>query len=499
MRAELAIVTSCSGYGRYLLEWARSIVGQVLQPAEVGILTHGTPADREAGAAALALLQAAGLAAVHRHVDALLDFGEARNEAVRLTSAPWVMHLDADDELLPLAVAEFARLAPGADVVAFGYERSGDLASGPSNPRRIYRDLDGPQVLEAAAPCSGVSPFRRALWLEQPYRTDMMGAWDTALWIGFARRPGGIRIRATKAPVFRYRQHADSVFNTRRKAQDWRRAHTEAMLGALRRGCSGVSVIVPLGRREQPDRAKLWRHVRAWYEREFPAWEIVEGRAPIGPWCKGAAIADALERARGEILVIADADCLVDPVALEGAVSAVASGSAAWAVPHGDVVRLNAERTQAVLGGSVQPFEAHPDRQLARPRYPGFAGGGILVVPRVGYQAAGGIPRAFTGWGAEDQALAVILDCCLGPHWRGSADLVHLHHHPQARDAHRHENSAKLRNIRIQALAGRDALVRYLRLGMPAGGQEPLWRQRARAVADRLAEARRQRLTGGGG
>jgi hypothetical protein len=487
MRA-LAVVTSSSGYGRYFQEWARSIAAQGAPPGEVCIFTHGTPEDAAQAAAAERLLASAGIRVTRAHEAARLDFGTARNRAVALSSSPWVMHLDVDDMLLPHALADAAALAEGADVIAFGYERCGDLAAGPSNRRRLYRDLQGPQVLAAQAPCSGVSPFRRALWERSPYRTDMLGAWDTALWIGFGHL--GIRIRATTRPVFLYRQHADSIFNKRRKAQDWSRAHTAAMLGTLRRNAQGVSVLVPLGSPDQRDRLAAWAKVRDVYRSRFPGWQVVEGRAPVGAWCKGAAIAAALDQATGATLVIADADCLIAPEALAEAVRRVEHGEVPWAVPHQNVCRLDRATTARML----QLPEGSIPLALERPAYPGYPGGGILVVPRVGYLACGGFPMSFIGWGSEDQALALILDTCLGTHWRGSADLWHLWHPPQDRRAARSRNHAKLRTLRALAPQGRDALVGYLRRGAVAEARLPTWKQKGIELA---AQRREQAIAAG--
>src|SRR6185369_4559096 len=118
---------------------------------------------------------------------------------VSLSETPWVMHLDADDTLLPWAVEEFQQIAPNADVIQSGYRRTGHLMAGPSRKERIYKGADGLKALDLSSICSGVSPFRRSLWEQSPYRTDMLGAWDTALWIGFARL--GARFRPTTRAV----------------------------------------------------------------------------------------------------------------------------------------------------------------------------------------------------------------------------------------------------------------------------------------------------------
>lgn len=479
----LTIVTSVSGgYAAYLGAWAASIVAQGVRPHAAAIASHGPGQAQELAAQAARAIEAAGIPVRHVHSAETLDLGRARNIAVGLSATEWVMHLDADDELLPHALEDVAALQPAADIVALGYRRSGDLAAGPANRERRYRDIRGPQLLQVSAPCSGVSPFRRSLWERSPYREDMLGAWDTALWIGFARL-GDVRVKATARPAFLYRQHADSVFNTRRTTLSWARRHTEAMLARLRRNAHGVTVLVPHSRGMDPSRTRAWRYAQEWWRREFPEWQLVIGRNPPGRWCKGAAVQVGLNVATGATLVIADADCLVGPAALREAVTRVEAG-APWAVPHGPVVRYGPQLTAQVLERTQDPFAvAYRREDLDRAPYEGFAGGGILVVPRWAYEAVGGFPLRFQGWGSEDQALAVILDALVGRHWRGQAPLIHLHHEPQDRSERRRENLHALRDVRRAALEGRDALVRHLAGRARSGPAD--WQRRALEVARR--------------
>lgn len=462
----LTIVSSCAGYGQYLADWATSILELTVRPGAVCLFTHGSDEDQRAGLAAVARLDSVGIVARWEHSAQRLDFGTARNRAVAMSSSEWVMHLDADDQLMPHALEDFARLAPKADVIAAGYERSGDLRAGPANKRRIYAATTGLEALEAIAPCSGVSPFRRSFWERSPYRTDMRGAWDTALWIGFARL--GARFRPTSRPVFWYRQHADSIFNRRRKVVDWTHKLTNAQLKSLRRH-AGVSVIVPRDRNESTDRNRAWAFVRRHYERHHPSWGIVEGFSSRASWSKGEAIADALARANGAVIIIADADCLIEPEALEIAVELVRSGRAPWVVPHGRVVRLAPGPTAELLRSDGLPAAFPSDltepleERLARPIYAGYPGGGIFVAPRACYEAAGGIPSAFRGWGSEDQAAGAILDCLAGPHVRGSASLVHLWHEPQPTKGAITGNHQRFTAVASAARRGPDALLEALR------------------------------------
>lgn len=185
-----------------------------------------------------------------------------------------------------------------------------------------------------------------------------------------------------------------------------------------------VSVLVPWN--PTPDREPVWSWLR-------PRWvalgyEVVEGRAPEGPWCKAAAVADALDRSAGDVLVLADADVWCDDVAW--AVQEVQDG-APWAMPHWEVCRLDRASTDAVLVGA-----APLGRGLTYDRRPyvGRRGGGMTVLQREAYERVPMDPR-FLGWGREDDAHALALRCLLGGERRGFADLWHLWHEPQPRPA----------------------------------------------------------------
>lgn len=170
-------------------------------------------------------------------------------------------------------------------------------------------------------------------------------------------------------------------------------------------------------------RDAAWRWLSAWWAAEHPDWQVVEGYCPDGPWRKAVAVADALSRADGDLLVIADADVFCDGVA--AAVSAVECG-AAWAVPHGRVHRLSEAATRLVYSG-VPWRDAEQVAGLARGVYKGVAGGGMAVLPRAGYERVPIDPR-FAGWGGEDTSAGLAWDALLGKHARGDEPLVHLWH-----------------------------------------------------------------------
>lgn len=210
-----------------------------------------------------------------------------------------------------------------------------------------------------------------------------------------------------------------------------------------------VSVVIPFTS-DEPWRFRARDHVVGWYETR--GYDVTEGACPA-PWRKAVAVADAASRSTGEILVVADADCLCTGVGQ--AVAAVAAG-APWAIPHGLVHRLDEDATCAVYSGATA--ESTTGRTQAP--YLGFAGGGIVVLPRSTYLDVPLDPR-FEGWGSEDEAWALALTCLAGSPSRGTADLHHLFH-PEPVRLTRHvgsDESHQLLNRYLRAArAGRPAM-----------------------------------------
>lgn len=194
-----------------------------------------------------------------------------------------------------------------------------------------------------------------------------------------------------------------------------------------------VSVLVPY-RPDGGHRDRVWGWVSRWWASNHPQWQIVVGVCADGPWVKAAAVEDALAKADGHLLVLADADVICEGVGL--AVEQVVGG-APWAVPHHTVHRLTEQATTAVMGGAIPRTRLG----LERKPYRGVEGGGLVVVPRAAYEQVPLDPR-FAGWGQEDESAGLAWNTLLGRRWRGGAPLWHLHH-PLADRVNRHVGSAE--------------------------------------------------------
>src|SRR5690606_26218687 len=109
------------------------------------------------------------------------------------------------------------------------------------------------------------------------------------------------------------------------------------------------------------------------------------------------AVQDALSRASGDVLVVADADVI--PRRLDRAVTAVTDGCA-WATPHRTVARFTADATRRVLDGE-DPWHVSSCQNVWDERpYKAKPGGGVVVIRRNAYEQVPLDPR-FEGFGGE--------------------------------------------------------------------------------------------------
>ncbi|MBF6213761.1 glycosyltransferase family 2 protein [Nocardia puris] len=199
---DLAVVTSVWGdHSRFLGQWADSILDQTHKPTQAVIADLGATWQDLVHRAAERLTTAGIDARVE--TSAFTGMGAARNTAVAATTTEWVMHLDADDVLLPYSLADVATLSDHADVVSLGALIG--------NQSRCFPEITAEQILNHRHGCYSCSPFRRTLWEQRPWHTrnDFI---DSTLWVGFAHL--GARFTGTTRPGFIYRQHEGSFSHT---------------------------------------------------------------------------------------------------------------------------------------------------------------------------------------------------------------------------------------------------------------------------------------------
>lgn len=193
-----------------------------------------------------------------------------------------------------------------------------------------------------------------------------------------------------------------------------------------------ASVLLPFADGGCPYRVRNAQYVAAHYGATHPGLDFhVHDGYDSGAegWSKGAAVNGAARHAEGNVLVLADADSIVEPFVLEQAIDVVERGIAHWAVPFGKVLRLDEPSTERYLAG-----EGIRRRVLVRKPYRAPTGGGVVVVSRFAFNGVNGMDPRFIGWGGEDISFGLALRTILGRPFRLDGDLVHLWHPPATAD-----------------------------------------------------------------
>lgn len=201
----ITIVTTCWGdYGRWLEQWAESIIASTMPPARVVIAEFGDCAHQANAAAEVLHCRGIPTAVV---TEPFVGMGAARNTAVAAADTDWVMHLDADDLLLPDTLSRVSRLTDRFDVVSLA-------ARYQSGKTRSFPAVSARSILSGRLGCFSCAPFRRTLWEQSPYQTlpGPLPYVDSLLWVGFAHL--GARFVGMRQPGFIYRQHYDSFKRT---------------------------------------------------------------------------------------------------------------------------------------------------------------------------------------------------------------------------------------------------------------------------------------------
>ena len=442
----IGTVTTVGGsYSRWMVDWTSGVLSQKRPPDHVVVVVNGDVEDVGLVDGQVGRLRDFGLGVTVVRLPWTINYGRARNIAVDRARTVWAHHADVDDVLLPHALSDWQELEADADVVAFGWRRIGNPPRG--QKRRIYSPSRGQSTLTSRAPASAVSPFRRSFWERRPYDDRLPSGWDTGLWRGFGHL--GARFVATKRPCYGYRFHADSIFQTRKRTGD--PDGVGVMLGKAAADPSpDVAVVVPWRDTGDADRRAAWRWLRRRWETQHPDWLLVEADCD-GDWNKPRALNGTIAMVDCRVLVVADADCIIDADRLKWAVHD--AQVVPWLVPHGPVWRMDRKSTGVLLDGP--PDADLPERPaLIRSAYRGFPGGGLFVIGRAQWDRTGGFDETFSGWGCEDEAFAVAADTLVGPHVRYDGPLWHLWHDPGPRAKHPQFRANKRRLSTYRAVSG---------------------------------------------
>lgn len=209
-----------------------------------------------------------------------------------------------------------------------------------------------------------------------------------------------------------------------------------------------ISLLVPF-RADDEIRAINWELLKNYWEIELPEAELIVETDRNTPFCKTAAVNRAFRKSRGDIVVILDADCLIDPEVIRQTArnirQARREGYPLWYIPYRQFYRLVDEATEGVrlllaadewvedtniifrdyLGNPPkQDMWEHEKTQSSAHWF----GALIQIMPREAFEAAGGMDENFIGWGGEDVSFMHAVDTMYGKHRTYNSPVYHLWH-----------------------------------------------------------------------
>ena len=159
-----------------------------------------------------------------------------------------------------------------------------------------------------------------------------------------------------------------------------------------------ISIIIPYKSSGCDRRFANYLCVKNYYEHIFPKAEIVIGQDNSGEnvFCRSHAINDGVSKSNGDIIIISDADLILDKQYFLEAINL----SYDFVIPFGQVMDLSKNICESILTSYILP-SVMPKGQIRDMRGERFAGG-IQVITRELFDKVGGYDERFIGWGWED-------------------------------------------------------------------------------------------------
>lgn len=208
-----------------------------------------------------------------------------------------------------------------------------------------------------------------------------------------------------------------------------------------------ISLLVPFETMD-PFRIAVWAWLAVFWKCHIPNVQIVVGRDHTSkrPWwdwrpplvfSKTNAINDAFRRSNGDVIVIVDADVVLNPRVIRHCAERLRvyrkNGIRRWFMPYDKIYRLTQEVTDdLLLSDPCNPLPLPPTPRAQDVE--GYDGSGqgygalIQIMPREALELVEGADPRFVGWGGEDASLLHALDTLWGPFKETHNPVWHLWH-----------------------------------------------------------------------
>jgi hypothetical protein len=215
-----------------------------------------------------------------------------------------------------------------------------------------------------------------------------------------------------------------------------------ALLTALmRRRGRGISILIPFYCADPTNpRIRNVEWLKKYWKAHLPGAEIVIGEdwgsvLHGKPFSKSVAVNNAARKAKGDVLVIVDADGYISADSVlhcaEEIRAARKKDRRLWFIPYRQFYRLTEEASGLLLGSDpAKPYifpEPLPAKYILGDTDP-KVGAMIQILPREAFDAVGGWDERFRGWGGEDHAAMRATDTLYWQHKTLPGQVLHVWH-----------------------------------------------------------------------
>jgi predicted glycosyltransferase involved in capsule biosynthesis len=196
-----------------------------------------------------------------------------------------------------------------------------------------------------------------------------------------------------------------------------------------------ISLLIPFSSTD-PIRQRNLKYLLRYWKQELPEAEIIIGESKSEIFSKNEALNNAVSKAKGNILVIMDADAYTSADAIRECAKNIIEyrSEHLWYVPYRKLYRINEAFTNNLL--KHPPYNPDylnlSDKDLDNPGDPinyGHKYGAMsMMFHRDAYKLLGKFDERFNGWGGEDICLLRALDTLYGKHKTYNNSIYHLWH-----------------------------------------------------------------------